>query len=146
MSESKLHPYIQYKTPLVRERSESLCSTMIEVLNDMADYCEERKLPLVVTDSVSTEEEDKELKRVSDEHSQARAVDISLHGWLDLAINAFIIYFEQKFMSVAAIGKSSGLPRLIFRHVGTADHIHVQVARLYAIKDPLGLQAAKPVA
>jgi hypothetical protein len=133
------HPHVTYKTPLIQERTQFLCDCATEVLYEMGEYCEERKLPLVITDSVSTPAEDVQLKRVSDEHAQGRAFDISLHEWNDLEVRAFIDHFEKRFLSVAAVGKKSGMPRLIFRHVGTADHLHVQVARIYGLKDPLNL-------
>lgn len=133
-----IHPYCRFKTPVIEERTKFLCDTATEVLYEMAEYCEERKLPFMVTDSVSTADEDKALDRMSDEHYQGRAFDIRISDWLELAVNAFTVYFEKRFMSVAAIGKTSGMPRLIFRHSnGHGDHIHVQVARLYGLKDPL---------
>lgn len=134
-----VHPYIKFKAPYLLARTERLCDTAMEVLYEMAEYCEERELPFVITDSVSTKGEDVKLARVSDEHSTGRAFDISLNGFLDLALKAFVANFEQRFLSVAAIGKKSGLPRLIFIHDnGNGKHIHVQVARIYGLSNPLG--------
>lgn len=130
--------YCQFKTPVVEARTRFLCDTATEVLYAMADWCKDRALPLVITDSVSTQAEDVALARVSDEHRTARAFDLSLHGWLELAATDFIAEFERRFICVAAIGKTSGQARLIFRHNnGHGDHIHVQVARIYGVTDPL---------
>lgn len=139
----EIHAYCTFKTPLVEERTNSLCDTAVEVLYFMADYCKDRALPFVVTDSVSTPAEDKALNRVSDEHSTGRAFDLSIHGWLELAITDFIAEFEKRYMCVAAVGKTTNQPRLIFRHNnGHGEHIHVQVGRVFGVKNPLKLPLA----
>jgi hypothetical protein len=130
---------VKFKTPELKERTPHLCTEALDILDSMAEYCEERKLPFVVTDSVSTAAEDRELERVSDEHRQGRAFDIRIHDWPKSEADSFIMSFEKKFISRAAVSKVTGHPRLIFRHDnGHGDHLHVQVARLYALKDPLG--------
>lgn len=137
-----VHPYCTFKTLEIEMRTRYLCETALEVLNCMAEYCKDRALPLTITDSVSTSEEDHELARVSDEHRTGRAFDISLRGWLEVAVLDFTNYFEKKFLCVAAIGKVSNEPRLIFRHnSGHGDHIHVQVARLFGVNNPLKISA-----
>lgn len=136
---------VLYKTPLIAARTPFLCDTAGEVLCEMAAYCEERGLPFELTDSVSTEAEDVALDRVSDEHRGGRAFDFSLHGWIDLAVRAFVTYFEQKFISVAAVGLKSGTGHLIVIHDnGHGRHAHVQVSRTYALADPLRLKKSNP--
>lgn len=134
-----VNPYCTFKTLEVERRTNFLCDTALDVLDAMAEYCKDLGIPFEITDSVSTAAEDKALARVSDEHRTARAFDMSIHGWTDASIANFIYQFEKQFMCVAAIGKISGQPKLIFRHdVGHGDHLHVQVARIFGITNPLG--------
>lgn len=133
-----VNPYCQFKTPEIEKRTPYLCNMAKEVLSSMADYCKDRALPLVITDSVSTAAEDKALSRVSDEHRTGRAFDVSIHGWLELAITDFTQYFETRYLWAAAIGKTTNRPRLIFRHDnGHGSHIHVQVGVIYGLANPL---------
>lgn len=133
-----VHPYAEFKTDTIATRTKYLCDQAQEVFYEMAEYCEDRKLPFVVTDSVSTMEEDRALSRVSDEHSQGRAFDISIRNWPQIALDDFVKFFEARFISVAAIGKKSGQARLIFMHnSGFGVHMHVQVNRLFGMKYPL---------
>jgi hypothetical protein len=138
-----IHAHCQFKTDELARRTHCLCEVASEVMFEMAEYCNDRGLPFVVTDSVSTREEDLQLSRVSDEHRTGRAFDISLHGWIEFAILDFIEAFETRFMSLAAISKATNAPRLILRHNnGHGDHIHVQVSRVFAVKNPLKLPEA----
>lgn len=141
-----INAYCLFKTPEIEERTNFLCDQAVEVLNAMAVYCQACKLPLVITDSVSTLAEDQALSRVSDEHRQARAFDLSIHDWLPLAIGDFIEHFEEEFESLAAVGLQTGRPHLIFQHNnGHGSHLHVQVARRFAVNDPLGIPTQNPI-
>jgi hypothetical protein len=132
-----IHPYCRFKTKEGEVRAQSLCQAAFNLLNDMAAYCSGEGWPFLITDSVSTLEEDQALKRMSDEHATGRAFDISTRGWRDQNIRTFIQAFEKTHGDLAPIGMRSGKPILIVRHIGTADHLHVQVARKFGIKNPL---------
>ena len=131
------HPYIQWKTPLVKERAKYMSSQCVEIMNDQAAWCEDRKIPYLITETVTTLDEDRNLKRTSRTHREGRAWDISVRGWLELAIEEFMREFSKRFEHVAAVGGKTGKPELIVRHVGSADHMHVQIGKVFGVANPL---------
>ena len=126
-----LPTYITFKTELARDRSVHLCEKVVTVLAAMAKWCDLEKVPLMLTDTVSTAEEDAQLERVSDEHRTCRAVDISVRGWTKDQITRFMSVFRERYNHMGAISQKNGLPNLLVLHEGTALHIHVQVNRKY---------------
>lgn len=106
---------------------------------EMAKWCEEKSYPFEVTETVTTPEEDRALKRVSDSHRTARAFDVSRHDWTEKMIEEFMTHFEKQWGAMGAVGYQSGTSELIVHHeVGNhGDHMHVQLSRAFAIKDPL---------
>ena len=134
-----IHPYCLFKTDVAMRRAKFLSPQCIEILNDMAAYCEDRKLPFIVTETVTTPEEDKALSRVSSTHRTGRAFDISIRQWPEPAIYAFDKHFSGIFLHVAAIGGKTGEPELIVRHDnGHGDHMHIQIAKVFAVDKPMG--------
>lgn len=131
------HPYIQWKTPQVKARAKFMSAQCVEIMNDQAAWCQDRKIPYVVTETVTTLDEDRNLKRTSRTHREGRAWDISVRDWIETAIAEFMKEFSKRFQHVAAIGAKTGKPELIVRHVGSADHMHVQIGKVFAIDDPL---------
>lgn len=108
-------------------------------MNDMADWAKGHWLPFEVTSTVSTMEEDGCLSRVSSTHRTGRAFDLSIHGWLEPAIEEFSKVFNAKYLHVAAIGNQSGESELLVRHNnGNGVHIHCQIAKVFAVENPLG--------
>jgi hypothetical protein len=89
---------------------------------------------LIVTDTVSTLEEDNKLKRRSPAHRQRRAIDVSVRNldeaeinWLTWYLNNKDEYQRFKYMS------TSGEFRLAYRHgEGDNDHIHIAIHARYA--------------
>jgi hypothetical protein len=100
-------------------------------------YASVRGLPVSITETVTTPEEDQKLKRVSKSHAEGRAFDLSTRGWDEQDIALFMKNFNQKYAAVAAIG-GSGKPTLIVRHdTGHGDHFHFQINAKYALHDIL---------
>ena len=96
---------------------------------DMATWCEANKLHFVITESLTTIEEDQDLNRVSSTHREGRALDIRSKDWPREWINFFGEYFIEKYKSVAALNKF-GTPILIVWHnSGHGEHFHVQIRR-----------------
>lgn len=136
------HPYIQWKTPQVKERAKYLSPQCVEIMNDQAAWCQDRGVPYLVTETVTTLDEDRNLKRTSKGHRQGRAWDVSIRGWLDLAIREFIKEFSKRFEYVAATSPTTGKPALIVRHNnGNGDHMHVQLGKVFGVENPMGLKA-----
>lgn len=142
----EIHPYCRFKTELIKERAQFLHETVGDLMYAMSEWCEKRGVPFVVTDTVSTMEEDRKLARVSATHREARAFDVSVREWLSLVTNEFISHFEKEWGAMAAIGMQTGEPTLILQHeVGhEGQHFHVQLNRTFAIADPLRVGVVPP--
>ena len=129
-----LYEYCEFKTDKIKDRCRYLHGELILILNDMAMWCEEDGLPFVITDSVSTLEEDKKLNRVSTTHRTRRAVDISTRKWPNQLILEFQEYFSEKYKYKAAVSNKTKRPELIIRHdSGHGDHFHVQISARFAL-------------
>ncbi len=134
----KLHEHCMFKTTRVRDRAPLLHEAAIEIMYDMSTWAEKHGLPFVVTETVSTLNEDQALKRVSATHREARAFDVSVKGWSDDESAIFVAEFNACYAHKAAVSPSSGKPQLVVRHSnGHGDHFHVQLSRVFAIYSPV---------
>ena len=127
-----MKPVLDYCKPGVAARVLFLNPIALMILCDVIQWCESYGVPCVVSDAVSTEDEDRELERVSSTHREGRAFDISARGWGELQVNAIIQEFSHKYAGYAAIGKDG--PRLVYHHdAGTGAHLHFQIAKKFAM-------------
>lgn len=109
-------------------------SLLLSIMFDMDFWCELRGLPFVITSTVSTDSEDKKLKRISSSHRTGRAFDISLRGWTHKDINLFRAEFNRKYEQYGAISKYTSKPTLIVWHNnGNGDHMHTQIHSKYSL-------------
>ena len=128
--------------PDVKDRIDWLCVEAMMVLCDFILWARAKQLPLVISDAVSSQEEDQKLARVSSTHREGRAFDISTRGWAKDSIDEAVRVFGFRYRHFAALGQD-GSPRLVYFHnAGTGDHLHFQVAKKFAMP----LQTFKPVA
>lgn len=101
------------------------------LLFDMNWWAQERGLPFLVTDTVTTKEEDIFLGRQSDTHRTGRAFDISIHGWSTDDIDEFMYHFKEKYEEYAAVNKHGDTVLIPPINHGTAPHFHVQIHAKY---------------
>lgn len=133
-----LHKYCSFKTDLARNRAAFLHETAAALMCHMAEWCMIVGFPFVVTDTVSTEEEDKLLNRTSDTHRTGRAFDVSIKSWSEKMVTQFTEHFNQEWGQIGAISASTREPVLILRHnAGNGDHLHVQLSRSFVIQNPI---------
>ena len=122
-----------FKTELIKNRSLFLHPITLMILCDMVLWASSRGIPVSITETFTSKEEDQALNRVSSSHAEGRAFDLSTRGWTEDQIKVFINDFDKKYGTYGAIGQS-GLPALIVRHdTGRGDHFHVQVSRKYSV-------------
>jgi hypothetical protein len=127
-----------FKTQEIRARSLFLHPLTMMIMADMIHWAHIRGIPVSVTETLTLQEEDDKLKRVSPSHREGRAFDISTRNWTEDQIKLFIEDFSKKYASLAATG-ASGNPALIVRHdTGRGDHFHVQINRKWALINPMG--------
>ncbi len=110
----------------------------MQFMAELVQWALSKNLPVVITDTLTTLEEDEALNRVSDTHRTGRAFDISTRGWNRDDIDECVRIFFAKYRLVAATD-DVGNPRPIYFHnSGSGDHLHCQVNRRYALsKNPL---------
>lgn len=131
-----------FKTPKVGDRSKLLNPLCIDIMTDMYLWCLDQGLPFLVTETVTTEEEDSALQRVSRSHFERRAFDISVRDWAQTDGDLFIEHFNFKYQDVAAVSKASGKPTLVVDEraqktdasgkVLRSPHLHVQIHKRFA--------------
>lgn len=126
---------IQFKNNKDRELITFLNPIVIMIFADLCVYAKKKHgIELTVTQTLSTPEIDKKLNRVSPSHSQGRAIDIRTRD-----IDAYIVADLVKYINSKPEYKdyhytsNSGVNRLAYYHLGTAEHIHLAIHSKYAI-------------
>lgn len=133
-----VHAHCVFKSDKARDRAPYMHETAAALMYHMAEWCLLKGYPFVVTETVTTLEEDRTLGRVSNTHRTGRAFDVSLVGWESIMIRKFMEHFDKEWGPMGAISASTGEPTLLVRHdSGHGDHIHVQLSRSCAIDNPL---------
>ena len=126
---------IKFKHDEDKQMFSMLHPALIMIFADMAYYAQmHHNIDLVVTETITTPEIDKQMQRVSNAHAQGRALDIRTKN-----IDAFIVqdiikyinskkeYERFKYLS------NSGIKRLAYFHIGNAEHIHLAIGAQFAI-------------
>jgi hypothetical protein len=109
---------------------------LIMIYTDLYLYAKEKyHVDLVVTDTISTADEDAAIGRVSTAHQEGRAIDIrtrypnlTVYDVQDLVnyINTRWQYKKYHYMS------RSGVKRLAYYHTHRGEHIHLAIHQRYA--------------
>lgn len=126
-----MKPFASYfKDP---SRIPHLSPALLYAIGDVILYCLDHRIEPCITDTVSSEYEDLQLKRTSSTHREGRAFDLSTKGWSQSQIDIAIGYFEIRFQSIGALG-SDGRPRpVVYHDAGTGFHLHFQLHRRFAM-------------
>lgn len=123
-----------FKTDKIWKRSLYLHPIALMILWDMWGYCFERNLEFLVTDTVSTLEEDAEISRVSSTHRTARAFDLRNKSWSLQEIWDFERHFNDKYKDKYGAVDKYGKKHLIVSIAhGTGPHFHVQIHSKYKL-------------
>ena len=91
------------------------------------------KKRFIITDSLSTTEDDMRLGRVSSSHREGRAVDVRINNLDPDFVKEWQAYMDSRYLSFAAVN-SKGFRKLIVLH-GEGDnyHAHIQIHSSYAL-------------
>jgi|GEM_PF-3311588 len=124
-----------FKSQLVEDRAKYLNLQVYEIMWEMIAWIvEELKLIPVITETVTTGEQDEALGRVSQSHEDGRAFDMRTRDWTPEQRHKFMAFFTAKYSDKAAISKASGKPTLIVYHdVGHGEHFHIQFDRKFTV-------------
>lgn len=121
---------IKFKNKKVEDRAKDLDKGLFAILVEMGWFCASRNLDFVLTETVTTPEEDERLGRVSKSHQEKRAVDVRTRDWPEAFIKTFVADFEKKYGHLGAKSLSDGKRRfLIDKSKTKAPHIHIQMGR-----------------
>jgi hypothetical protein len=100
----------------------------------MADFCDKRGKDFILTDTMTSEAEDRALNRVSDSHNQGRAVDIRTTVWDKQFIDLFISSMIDKFGNLGAYSGDGARKLLVYHDSGHGKHIHCQLDTRYTVE------------
>lgn len=109
---------------------------LIMIFADLYQYAYEKHgVRLTVTQTVSNRLIDLKLKRKSPAHSENRAIDIRTKDLSGAVINDLKTYINSKmeYKKYHYISRS-GMSRLAYWHVGSAEHFHLSIHSKFAIK------------
>lgn len=106
---------------------------IIKVAGDMAQYCQEKDLPFLITETISNEERDlaRGIHRSSTTHSTGRAFDLAIRKWHGDQIVDFIDWFEIRYQAVSTRQHSGSRKLCVYGDHKHLDHIHVQIHSNY---------------
>lgn len=108
---------------------------VVMLIGEMAIWSWVNNMPFIVTETLTTFDEDSALKRMSATHREGRAFDVSTRGWSETKIQEFIAIFGQKYNAIAALNPKDGKPQLIVRHdTGRGDHFHIQINKKFMVQ------------
>ena len=126
---------MKFKTTEVETRFPDMADLAQRIANEIDLYAREKyKIELTITTTVSTKAEDVELSRTSDTHRTRRAFDIRTGDLPDELVAELCSVFRKKYGRFGAV--ASSVPSLIvYKPHGTAEHLHVQLSRKYALPE-----------
>lgn len=121
------------------KRDQKLLATvhpiLLMIFADMWTYAyETHKVRLVVTQTVTTESEDKVMGRTSPAHREKRAIDIRTRDIDSKIVEDIINYINNKWSyKQYHYSSKSGVKRLAYWHIGTAEHLHLAINARYKL-------------
>jgi hypothetical protein len=122
-----------FKTDKAKERALEMHPIALMILFTMQVYCIENNLEFLVTDTVSTLDEDKELGRMSSTHRTGRAFDLRNKSWSLFEIKKFEKFFNDKFYDYAAVDRHGNSKLVVSVPHGSGPHFHVQIHSSYSL-------------
>lgn len=126
---------IQFKNNKDRELITYLNPIVIMIFADLCTYAKHRHgIELTVTQTLSTPEIDRRLKRVSPSHTQGRAIDIRTKDIDAFIVKDLVSYINSKpEYQQYHYTSHSGIKRLAYFHIGSAEHIHLAIGSQWAV-------------
>lgn len=124
---------MKFKDDIVAARFKDMHSQCQKLATDMDEWSvKHHGKEITITATVSTYSEDKLLERISDTHRTRRAFDVRVNDLTEDHIAELCAHFRKTWGLQGAV--VSGRPSLIvFKPHGTGPHLHVQLARKFAL-------------
>lgn len=118
---------MNFKSEKVEAGFPLLHSQLRDICWEMLRYCFENGMSFVITETVTTAEEDKALGRKSTSHREGRAVDIRTGFWPAKKRQAFMDHFDALYGNFGAVTPAGETRLLVFHDSGHGEHIHCQL-------------------
>ena len=124
-----------FKDDEVFRRFNFLHDMVKAIIDDSVSWFERRGFVMVVTETVSTYEEDKRLGRVSSSHLEGRAFDIRTRTIPYSVLKEYIKYLNDNYGKLGAISHQSRKVTLVVdKSQGKNPHLHIQLNTIYSKK------------
>lgn len=122
---------IRFTTQRAQSRFSKIDPTLFRLITEIGQWLEDTyKKDLMITETVTTQDEDTYLKRVSKTHQEGRAVDIRNINWSDDIKKALLNQFPMHDSMFGAISLTDGIRRFFLDHDnGNGRHLHCQCGR-----------------
>lgn len=120
---------MKFKSDKVKSEWAGIKPKLAQILMDADEFCTRHGEELMITDLLSDAFEDARIGRVSISHQEGRAADVRNKWWTPEFNASFIKWLEETHGKSGAISKSDGKRRIVVDHVGTARHLHIQIAK-----------------
>jgi hypothetical protein len=128
MDNTSLASVVKFKNKKVEERTKTLDRNLFSILVEMGWFCSARGHDFVLTETVTTIDEDVKLKRVSNSHNQRRAADIRTRDWTENFVKMFVYDFNKKYNHIGAKSLTDGQRRFIVdKSKNKQPHLHIQI-------------------
>ena len=132
---------MSFKNSTIELRAKYLHPFVFQVMEEMIEWCLEKGVNPVVTETVTTLIEDAKLGRLSKSHQQGRAFDLRSRDWPRPLLKEFEDHFNSKYGKLGAIGGTTLQPDLIVWHdAGFGEHFHIQFNKSYLMTLPKVLE------
>jgi hypothetical protein len=123
---------IKFKKESKEEGITEIHYLLFTVLLDMSAWFHSKGHEFVLTDLVSTLQEDIDLERESDAHRTFRGADVRSKKLTYAEKEEFQLFFNDKYKDIASISRTDLVPRLVVLHgKGANEHFHVALHYRY---------------
>lgn len=120
-----------FKTDDIARRSRFMANELQIIMDMMIEWLKERKIHAVITETVTTKEEDAVLNRIARSHNEGRAFDMRVHNIPENILNELVNHFSIALADMGAL-LPNGSRRLCYVHgEGESRHLHVQIDAKY---------------
>ncbi len=109
-------------------------------MQEVCKYAIEQALILgvqnpVVTETFTTDKQDKALGRVSQSHSQGRAIDLRTWNMDEQQLKTLAGLLNVKYGHIGAWTKLGTRQLVVHHDIGRGDHLHIQLDRSFSVTD-----------
>lgn len=128
---------IRFKHEVDEKLFPYLSPMLIKIIGDVAQWCQDKDLKFVITETISSKERDlsRGILRTSTTHSTGRAIDIRTRGWSAEDVTGMVDWFELRYQTVSARRHGGDRKLMVFGDSKHQFHVHCQVHSQYSMEN-----------